>query len=72
LYLDIYIFRRRVQLRQTPECLRGEVEPWRGLGGLGLVGFEKRVGGRTCVVKVEGLGPRGVVGERQRWGGRKA
>jgi hypothetical protein len=46
LFLDIYIyiFRRRVQLRQTPECLRGEVEPWRGLGGLGLVGFEKRVG----------------------------
>ena len=55
----IYIFRRRVKLRQAPECLRDEVEPWRRRGGLRLVDFEEKVEGRTYVVKAEGPGPRG-------------
>ncbi|NAZ34037.1 MAG: hypothetical protein GU356_07105 [Pyrobaculum sp.] len=33
-------------------------EPWMGRGGLGLVGFEEEVEGRTCVVKAVGGGGR--------------
>ena len=54
MFLDIYIFRRRVKLRQAPECLRDEVEPWRRRGGLRLVDFEEKVEGMTCVVRAIG------------------
>lgn len=65
MFLDIYIFRWRVQLRQAPECLRS-VKSRRG--GDEVSSFEKKVEGRSYVVKAEGPGPRGeVAGERQRW-----
>ncbi|MFZ8809535.1 MAG: hypothetical protein ACO2PN_15700 [Pyrobaculum sp.] len=35
------------------------------------MGFEKRVGGRTCVVKVEGLGPGGLLGNGRGGGVRR-